>query len=332
MRRIDLSLLVSLLVAVLAIPAQAGPSDDWPCAIVIDNSDIYVKLVGSTEVRRLTTDPALDFAPQWSSDGKWIAYARSQSLTAHRIRLMSSLGGSDRALGDFPVRPPATWSPDGRHLVAARAAENGAADQGNGLYLVPVAVGEPRPITRVVAPDQDEWPAFSPEGRRLAYVSCREVHLRTNCHVQLLDLDRTYAPVGPPRRLTRQPFWTIKGLAWSRDGRFVIFGAQQDAFFHLWRVAVDDESLARIEAAGMDAADPATAVAADRWPFRSPSTTWTSTASTWVERRNRLRDRRRGTRALSSRQTGDASPSVRLARAMASRSGCQAATARTRSN
>jgi hypothetical protein len=36
MRRIDRSLLVSLLVAVLAIPAQAGPSGDWPCAIVID--------------------------------------------------------------------------------------------------------------------------------------------------------------------------------------------------------------------------------------------------------------------------------------------------------
>ena len=68
-----------------------------------DNSDIYVKLVGSTEVRRLTTDPATDFAPQWSPDGKWIAYARSQSLTAHRIRLMSSLGGSDRGLGDFPL-------------------------------------------------------------------------------------------------------------------------------------------------------------------------------------------------------------------------------------
>ena len=137
-----------------------------------DNSDIYVKLVGSTEVRRLTTDPATDFAPQWSPDGKWIAYARSQSPSAHRIRLMSSLGGSDRGLGDFPLRPPATWSPDGRYLVAGRASADGAAGQGIGLYLVPVDVGEPRQLTQAAAQEQHESPALSPNGRHLAYASC----------------------------------------------------------------------------------------------------------------------------------------------------------------
>ena len=229
-----------------------------------DNSDIYVKLVGSTEVRRLTTDPATDFAPQWSPDGKWIAYARSQSLTAHRIRLMSSLGGSDRGLGDFPLRPPATWSPDGRYLVAGRASADGAAGQGIGLYLVPVDVGEPRQLTQVAAQEQHESPALSPNGRHLAYASCR----RTNCYVQLLDLDETYAPAGPPRRLSRQPSWTIKGLAWSRDGRFVIYSARQGAFFHLWRVAIDGEHPpARIEVAGIEASDPAIAAAADRLVF-----------------------------------------------------------------
>ena len=69
-----------------------------------DNSDIYVKLVGSSDVRRLTTHAAVDSAPQWSPDGKWIAYARSESPTSSQIRLMSSLGGSDRALSHFPLR------------------------------------------------------------------------------------------------------------------------------------------------------------------------------------------------------------------------------------
>ena len=49
-----------------------------------DNSDIYVKLVGSSEVRRLTTHAAVDSAPQWSPDGKWIAYARTESPTSAR--------------------------------------------------------------------------------------------------------------------------------------------------------------------------------------------------------------------------------------------------------
>ena len=139
-----------------------------------DNSDIYVKLVGSSDVRRLTTHAAVDSAPQWSPDGKWIAYARSESPTSDQIRLMSPLGGSERALSHFPLRPPATWSPDGRYLVAGRASEAGAADQSNGIYLIPVDIGEPRPITRAVAPANDAWPAFSPDGRHLAYASCQE--------------------------------------------------------------------------------------------------------------------------------------------------------------
>ena len=174
-----------------------------------DNSDIYVKLVGSTEVRRLTTDPATDFAPQWSPDGKWIAYARSQSLTAHRIRLMSPLGGSDRGLGDFPLRPPATWSPDGRYLVAGRASAGGAAAQSIGLYLVPVDVGEPRPLTQVAAQERQESPALSPTVviSRMRRVS----HL--NCYVQLLDstrptlrwVHRAGSRGSPPLRSTVSP-------------------------------------------------------------------------------------------------------------------------------
>ena len=60
-----------------------------------DNWDIYVKHVGSSEVRRLTTDGGVDLAPSWSPDGRQIAYVRAGPRwgDAPRARVMSSLGG-----------------------------------------------------------------------------------------------------------------------------------------------------------------------------------------------------------------------------------------------
>jgi Tol biopolymer transport system component len=36
-----------------------------------DNYDIYVKLVGAANAIRLTTDPANDYSPSFSPDGRW---------------------------------------------------------------------------------------------------------------------------------------------------------------------------------------------------------------------------------------------------------------------
>jgi len=54
--------------------------------------DIYVKWVGSSEVHRLTTDLAQDYAPSWSPDGRQIAFVR-ESVGEGTIHLVSPLGG-----------------------------------------------------------------------------------------------------------------------------------------------------------------------------------------------------------------------------------------------
>ena len=53
---------------------------DWEGEKGGGNRDIYVKSVGSSEMRRLTTDPAGDIAPTWSRDGQQIAVVRVPTL------------------------------------------------------------------------------------------------------------------------------------------------------------------------------------------------------------------------------------------------------------
>ena len=69
----------------------------------LDNSDIYLKMIGSSEMRRLTTDPALDIAPSWSPDGRQIAFlrVRPRRRIGPTLPVVSPLGGPDRKLGDF---------------------------------------------------------------------------------------------------------------------------------------------------------------------------------------------------------------------------------------
>src|SRR5260370_34870380 len=93
-----------------------------------DNFDIYLKMIGPSEIRRLTTDPAADLAPSWAPDGRQIAFVRSQPGCAFSrancgtIHLVSPVGGPDRKRSDFPVRPRLSWPPDGPRQDAGRYA------------------------------------------------------------------------------------------------------------------------------------------------------------------------------------------------------------------
>jgi serine/threonine protein kinase len=242
-----------------------------------DNWDIYLKMIGSSEIRRLTTDPASDLAPIWSPDGRQIAFVRSHPggvpapYYEGTIHLISPVGGPDRKLSDFPVRSTLSWSPDGGWLAAGRCGSPTDTDRGAAcIYLIPVYGGEPRPMTSAKAPAWHHDPAFSPDGHHLAYTSCARLFI--SCHVDVMELGADYVPAGPPRRLTRRAGW-IAGLAWTRDGNSVIYGDRIGR--GLWRAwIVGDRPPERIELAGPDTYDPATTASLDRLAFAHDR--WTS--------------------------------------------------------
>ena len=229
-----------------------------------DNWDVYVKLIGSPEVRRLTMDPRRDLAPRWSFDGRLIAYLRQEpSGEVEHLRVMSALGGSDRQVSELNVLPAHSWSPDDRWIAAGVPMQ---AATGAGVYLLPVNGGTPRRLTQPSPGGADWMTAFSPDGRQLAYGACTD--FTNNCHVQVLTLDAAFGAVGQPRRLTAEPVPTIRGLTWARDGLSVIYGVIQGASNGLWRVEVGGAAPPqRIEIAGANALFPAIATSSDRLAF-----------------------------------------------------------------
>ncbi len=243
-----------------------------------DNWDVYLKFVGSSEMRRLTTDPLQDVSPRWSPDGRYIAFKRCQLETGiaptsapHRdvgcqLRLISIMGGTDSKVSDVRfARGQLDWSPDGRFIVSG-ISQRLARQQPAGLHLLPVGGGTPRRLTtpKVVT---DQAPAFSRDGRRLAYASC-SASIVSGCDVYVLDLDTAFTPVGQARRLTSQGA-AISGLTWSRNGQSIIYDAQAvPGLTYLWSVDVaEHDQPVRIELAGVRASEPATTSAMDRLVF-----------------------------------------------------------------
>jgi eukaryotic-like serine/threonine-protein kinase len=223
-----------------------------------DNYDIYVKLVGETNALRLTTDPAADSYPVWAPDGKRIAFRRSG---AHRgIYTVSALGGAEQKFSDFAASGQMSWSPDGKWLAVS------SADPTSAIYFLPAEGGEARRVSIPKAPGFDRSPSFSPDGRQLAYADCTGVD---TCDVYLADLGSADVPRGSARRITNQNL-TIFGLAWSREGRSVIYSGSRSSgrLFYLWRAEIDGRRPPqRLEIAGPHASDPSVSPVGSRLVF-----------------------------------------------------------------
>ena len=191
--------------------------------------DIYVKQIGVEPPFRLTSAPADDWSPAWSPDGNFIAFLRAAPGGNMQAMLIPQRGGQERLLGGLDPGAEAlpgasvAWTPDSKWLVLP--SESKAAP---GLVMVSVETLEKKRLTSCSAGFYDSRPAFSPDGRILAFVRGS----RAGTAIYILRLGNNGEPQGTPERTLALQVGFHASLAWTPDSEELVFSSLSG----LWRM------------------------------------------------------------------------------------------------
>jgi serine/threonine protein kinase/Tol biopolymer transport system component len=200
--------------------------------------DVFWQRAGGGNPRNLTSSPGADTQPALSPDGQSIAFRSSRA--GGGLFVMGATGESVRRLTDFGFNP--AWSPDGREIVFATEEVTGPGSRGSRsqLWIVDVVTGGIRRLETGPETGGDAvQPAWSPDGRRIAYW-------------------------GVPAGTGRRAIWTISAIptaggepilvvdgggsalvwspAWAPDGKHLYFAGDRGGAMGLWRVPIDQRS------------------------------------------------------------------------------------------
>jgi len=193
--------------------AAYGP--DGRLALAIDG-DIWVQrsLSDSTGWIQITSGPAWDREPAWSADGKSLVFASDRDGSSRLYRVQLDVAGAQGAPGSSQrVTESSEWesdpsiAPDGT-LAFVRGRGPTA------RIYVRSPDGKEQRITKSKS-GAELSPAFSSDGKQLAFVSVAETG--TSLRIAIIHSDSTYTVVS--NRDVEHP-------TWSHDGRRIAFGTR----------------------------------------------------------------------------------------------------------
>jgi Tol biopolymer transport system component len=207
------------------------------------NWEIYVMRADGSNLKRLTFDAAWDTCPTWSPDSKKIAFASNRG-GKWDIYVMNADGtGVSRLTDDNTWALYPAWSSDGSKIAfvsdrtvdeeGIRGMDYNYTPTRNEIYVMDVSGGN---VTRLTNNDYwDTCPTWSPDGKKIAYLSKRG----SNWDLVTMDADGSGL-----RTVT-----SIQGLdipAWSRDGTKLLVTSNRDGNSEIYIVDVGGGELANL--------------------------------------------------------------------------------------
>lgn len=200
-----------------------------------------VQLDGDAQPRQFTAGKKLDLAPRWSPDGTRLAFVSNREGESKQLFVIPVEGGEPLRLTELDEDvEEVTWSPDGSRLAFSSRvrdpeydeeddklrkprrfsrlqfkldSEGWIGDRRRHLFTVP-ADGSAPPSQVTDGDYEDRYAAWSPDGRKLAFVSARQEDwdIELVRHLYVVD-----AEGGEPVQLTEGEV-SYAAPAWSPDG------------------------------------------------------------------------------------------------------------------
>ncbi len=177
------------------------------------HKEIFLCEFDGSNVRRFTRHKSISLFPDWSSDGRWIAYT-TYADRGPKIRIQNVRENRFAKINKPGLQAVPAWVP-GKFELAASLSFSGDQE----IYLL---TGNGKVIKRLTGSvGIDVEPTWSPDGRRLAFVSKRSgspqvyIYDTVSGRVQRLTFEGRY---------NTQPSWSPKGdrIAYSAMNNGVI--------------------------------------------------------------------------------------------------------------
>ena len=186
-------------------------------------SDIWVMDTAGGNPRNLTNDDFIDVNPDWSPDGKQIAFSSNRAGDRKgilndnwEVYMMNADGLNLINLTNHPARDGgAAWSPDGKRIAFNSNRDEDwkkNPDANKDIYVM--NANGTNPVNLTNHPARDGGPAWSPDGKQIAFSSNREgrhweLNPNANWEVFVMNADGTNLI-----NLTNHPAWD-SGPAWE---------------------------------------------------------------------------------------------------------------------
>ena len=230
------------------------PSDDWQPDLSPDGQrivfthgrrDMYVMNVDGSDVAQLSYESGAEWDQDWSPDGNWIvfAYYHNGNLDIYKMRADASgwIRLTDTEEDWSPSDPD--WSPDGQSILfsAGPTQKSNSPPVNTDIYIMDANGSGVTRLTSHTA--KDRYPAWSPDGERIAFMSNRDGHNKIytmdadGFDITLLTDDVSIGGWTSPPDMS---------LTWSPDGQYIAFSYDVDGDHEIYTIHISGSGLTQL--------------------------------------------------------------------------------------